>query len=187
MHIIAEYSHKGGKDFILRHHRSELEEIKRVIARVNAERFKTKVSKEKTMPGRMLYSPKDLNVEFRRRFEDLGWEKARIGIKTAIPEIGKTHKGFREMDHIKNKLGLEVQFGKYAFMVYNILAKMTIFAKRGKIDSGVEIVAMDNLVREMSTGISYFEQIKGDLESRGEGDIDIPVLVLGVDAIRRSR
>ena len=72
-------------------------------------------------------------------------------------------------------------------MVYNVSAKMTIFAKQGIIDSGVEIVAMRGMTKEMSTGISYFEQMKTDLELRGEADIDIPVLVLGVDVKKRPQ
>jgi len=82
---------------------------------------------------------------------------------------------------VKNKLGLEIQFGKYAFMIYNVAAKMTIFSKQGIIDSGVEVVPMRRLTEEMSTGVSSFEQMKTDLEYRGESDIDIPVLVFGID------
>jgi hypothetical protein len=100
---------------------------------------------------------------------------------------GKEHIGFREMDAVKNKLGVEVQFGKYAFMIYNVAAKMTIFAKRGIIDSGIEIVPMLSLANEMSSGVSYFEQIKTDLECRGVSNIDIPILILGVDAVKRPR
>lgn len=33
----------------------------------------------------------------------------------------------------------------------------------------------------MSTGVSYFEQIVWDLEKRGVSNIDIPVLILGID------
>ena len=58
---------------------------------------------------------------------------------------------------------------------------MTIFHNSGLIDSGVEIVPMLNMARQMSTGVSYFEQVKADLVHRGESEIDIPVLVLGVD------
>ncbi len=65
------------------------------------------------------------------------------------------------MDFVKNRLGVEVQFGKYSFMVYNVCAKMTIFNK-------------------MSTGVSYFEQFVWDLEKRGIANIDIPVLILGI-------
>jgi len=58
---------------------------------------------------------------------------------------------------------------------------MTIFHKRGFIDSGIEIVPVKTLAREMSSGISYFEQFVWDLEERGVSNIDIPVLILGID------
>ena len=83
---------------------------------------------------------------------------------------------------MKQKLGIEVQFGKYAFMVYNVCAKMTIFHNLHFIDHGIEIVPVKAFAEEMSTGVSYFEQFLWDLESRGVADIDIPVLILGIDA-----
>jgi hypothetical protein len=89
---------------------------------------------------------------------------------------------FREMDFVKSKLGVEVQFGKYAFMVYNVCAKMTIFKNLGHINAGVEIVPMKAFVAQMSTGVSYFEQFVWDLEQRGVSNIDIPVLILGIAA-----
>ena len=89
---------------------------------------------------------------------------------------------FREMDFVKDKLGVEVQFGKYSFMVYNVAAKMTIFHNLGHIDTGVEIVPVKAFASQMSSGVSYFEQFVWDLEARGTSNIDIPVLVLGIDA-----
>ena len=86
------------------------------------------------------------------------------------------------MDFVKNKLGVEVQFGKYSFMVYNVCAKMTIFKNLNVIDTGVEIVPIKQFANEMSTGVSYFEQFVWDLEHRGVSNIDIPVLILGIDA-----
>jgi hypothetical protein len=86
------------------------------------------------------------------------------------------------MDFVKEKLGVEVQFGKYAFMVYTVCAKMTIFRNLGHIDAGIEIVPVRGFTREMSTGVAYFEQFVWDLKTRGIGDIDIPVIVLGIDA-----
>ena len=90
-------------------------------------------------------------------------------------------KAYREMDFLKNRLGIEVQFGKYAFMVYNVCAKMTIFRNLGLIDAGIEIVPVKSFADEMSTGVSYFEQFVWDLETRGVADIDIPVLIFGLD------
>lgn len=86
------------------------------------------------------------------------------------------------MDFVKQKLGVEVQFGKYSFMVYNVAAKMTIFKNLGHIDAGVEIVPVKSFADEMSSGVSYFEQFVWDLKSRGVADIDIPVMILGIDA-----
>jgi len=187
LEIIAEYSHKDGKNFIEKYHPKELQEIKEVISLVDASACKTKESEEKTMMGEMLYAPKRLNKRFKELFTEREWTPTKIKVKTTIPEIGKTHKGTREMDMVKNKLGVEVQFGKYAFMVYNVSAKMTIFSKQGLIDSGVEIVAMREMTKEMSTGVSYFEQMKTDLEMRGNADIDIPVLILGIDFVKRPK
>ncbi|MGH9956645.1 MAG: BglII/BstYI family type II restriction endonuclease [Pyrinomonadaceae bacterium] len=59
---------------------------------------------------------------------------------------------------------------------------MTIFHKLGHIDHGIEIVPVKALAEEMSNGVSYFEQFIWDLESRGVVDIDIPVMILGIDA-----
>lgn len=84
------------------------------------------------------------------------------------------------MDFVKNKLGVEVQFGKYSFMVYNVCAKMTIFKKLGHIEAGIEVVPVKELADQMSTGVSYFEQFVWDLEQRGVADIDVPVMIIGI-------
>jgi len=114
MEIVASYSFKSGKEFIEKHHRPELDEVKDIISSVEASKLKTKVSEEKTMKGKLLYSPKRLNKEFRRLFDERGWStgtKARIEVKTYVPEIGQEHKGFREMDAIKNKVALKYNWG----------------------------------------------------------------------------
>ena len=174
MKVISEFSQKNGKEFISNEFPNELSEIYEVIEGVNLMDFKTKISREKTMPGELLYSPSELNREYKRRFNNLGWHEYRIKLPFG-------NGAFREMDFVKNRLGVEVQFGKYAFMAYNVSAKMTIFHNHNVIDAGVEIVPMKNMADQMSSGVSYFEQIKWDLENRGVADIDIPVIVMGID------
>lgn len=88
---------------------------------------------------------------------------------------------YREIDFLKERLGVEIQFGKYAFMVYNVCAKMTIFRNLDYIDAGIEIVPVKSFADDMSTGVSYFEQFVWDLEQRGVADIDIPVLIFSID------
>ena len=94
---------------------------------------------------------------------------------------GVIRNAYREMDFLKDRLGVELQFGKYAFMVYNVCAKMTIFHNLGHIDAGIEIVPVKSFAADMSTGVSYFEQFVWDLEQRGVADIDIPVLIYDID------
>jgi len=186
MKVVAKYSLQNGEKVIKEKYKNELAEIIEIIEEVDATKLKTKMSEEKTMPGDMLYNPGELNNEYDRLFYAKGWEKKRVKCKyTNKYYINNYRKecedGYREMDFIKNKLGVEVQFGKYAFMVYNVCAKMTIFKKMGLINAGVEIVPVKRLQSSMSTGVSYFEQFVWDLDQRGIADIDIPVLILGVD------
>ena len=189
MIIAGLYSFNGGQGVIEAHFPVELGEVKQIIAAVNSAQLKTKTSREKTMPGKTLYSPRALNKAFKREFEARGWRnhKVRCEYSTEYYMPGHTpntlSKGaFREIDFVKNRVGVEVQFGKYAFMVYNVCAKMTIFHKLGVIDVGVEIVPLKAFADDMSTGVSYFEQFVWDLEQRGIADIDIPVLILGITA-----
>ena len=187
MIIAAEYSFNDGHS-IQETHPHLLQEVRDIIAAVDASLYKTKESKEITMPGKMLYSPALLNSTFAQGFESKGWQKKRVRCHypTNFYRPGYSPKqmrpAFREMDFLKERLGIEVQFGKYAFMVYNVCAKMTIFRNLGYIDTGIEIVPVKSLAAEMSTGVSYFEQFVWDLEKRGVADIDIPVLIWGIDA-----
>ncbi len=190
MFIAGRYSFRGGEEFIQQQYPHLLGEVESVIASIDAEARRTKESKEITMPGKLLYSPKALNKAFKSAFHQFGWEpkKEFCDYSTEYytplyhPRIVKPNgqKPFREMDFLKEKLGIEVQFGKYAFMVYNVCAKMTIFRNLGYINAGIEIVPVKQFVDEMSTGVSFFEQFTWDLKQRGEADIDIPVLILGI-------
>lgn len=141
------------------------------------------------MMSRLLFNPRALNAAFKVEFFSRAWSPVKVNCDYSTThyledyEIRSSLRGaFREMDFVKDKLGVEVQFGKYSFMVYNVCAKMTIFRNLGYIDCGVEIVPVKAFALEMSSGVSYFEQFVWDLESRGVADIDIPVLILGIDA-----
>jgi len=189
MIIAGRYSFKGGEKVIQSKYASALREVEQIIATVDSQMFRTKTSREKTMPGKQLYSPPALNRAFTRQFHERGWQHHRVkceyptqyytrGYATSASSPG----AFRDMDFVRDRVGVEVQFGKYAFMVYNVCAKMTIFHNLDVIDVGIEIVPVKDFVVEMSSGVSYFEQIVWDLEQRGVADIDIPVLILGIAA-----
>ena len=187
MRIAGAYSFNNGAKAVSEKYSDLLVEIQTSIENIDAKACKNKESKEKTMPGQILYSPVELNNCFKKQLFQKGWQKVRVDCDYPTKFYSNDYKpkalrrgAFREMDFVKRMLGVEVQFGKYSFMVYNVAAKMTIFRNLGYIDMGVEIVPIKELAEEMSSGVSYFEQFVWDLEKRGVSDIDIPVLIWGI-------
>ena len=116
MIIAAEYSFNGGHS-IQKMHPYLLQEVEDIIAVVDASHYKIKESKL-TMPGKKLYSPSALN--FAQGFGAKGWQKKRVtcNYSTEYYRPGYSSKqmrpAYREMDFLKDRLGIEVQFGKYA-------------------------------------------------------------------------
>jgi hypothetical protein len=129
----------------------------------------------------------DLNKEFKNYLFPRGWSHVKENcvyspkyyVNGCRPSEKKVYP-YRDMDFVKDKVGVEVQFGKYSFMVYNVCAKMTIFRNFGHIETGIEIVPIKEFAEQMSTGVSYFEQFVWDLEQRGVANIDVPVLIIGI-------
>lgn len=190
MRTVAVLSFNKGKEAVAEKYANLLVEVNEVIKAVDASQCKDKLSLEGgRRKDKMLYWPTALNHFFKQEFKKREWKRERVVCEYSddyyIDDYAVRHKWrreFREMDFVKEHLGIEVQFGKYSFMVYNVSAKMTIFSNLGKIDTGIEIVPVKSFAQEMSTGISYFEQFEWDLRVRGTSNIDIPVLILGVDA-----
>ena len=188
MIIAAEYSFNNGER-LRNSHSHLLTELEEIIARVDSSIYKTKKSEEVNMKGKLLYSPGDLNKAYKREFLERGWRTQRVQCDYPVSYYRSGYRpkrlnrgAYREIDFLKERVGVEIQFGKYAFMVYNVCAKMTIFSNLDHINSGVEIVPVKAFADEMSSGVSYFEQFVWDLEARGVANIDIPVLIYGIDA-----
>lgn len=189
MNIAGVYSFNNGEEVVKSKYKFLIKEIESCIVSIDASLCRTKKSKEKTKKEKMLYSPVALNKAFKQLLLPIGWESVRVQCDYPTQFYLKNYKpktlnkgAFREMDFVKNKLGVEVQFGKYSFMVYNVAAKMTIFKNLSYIDAGIEIVPVKAFADEMSSGVSYFEQFVWDLEKRGTSNIDIPVMIIGIDA-----
>lgn len=83
MQVASTYSHLNGEEYLLVHYPERWQEVKDVIGLVDAEACKTKVSEEKTMKGKLLYSPNDMNKKFKNGLE------ARAGSNE------ETHSGLR--------------------------------------------------------------------------------------------
>ena len=181
MRIVYEYSHLGGAEILHVRYPSCEEEIDEVVRGVVAHR--TKVSKEKTMRGRALYSPKDMNRQFREGFRQRGYSELRDTYTITIPDSDVAIAGaFKQIDFVKGKVLVEVQFGKYAFMFYD-MAKFQYFFNESKADLGIEILPCHALHKGMSTGVSYGEQLVYDIErlKRHFPAVPVKVILLDVD------
>ena len=201
MRVAAQYSHLNGWEYMLVHHRELWDEILDVIARVDAEACRSKISREKTMPGRLLYSPKDMNDRFKARFEELGWKQRRQTFYVTDDEdlmrsiyshpeeeqrkaIGETGRepimSYNQTDFVKNRIAVEVQFGKYAFVAHDLFVKHLSFFVADIIDVGIEILPMKQMERDMSSGVPYYERDLVNVIRQGRGVPAVPLILLGV-------
>ncbi|MBI2322735.1 MAG: BstYI [Chloroflexi bacterium] len=150
-----------------------------MIAAVKPQR--TKVSQEKTMAGRLLIDPVDMNRQFDAQFRARRYQALRDTYTITIPDSDIEISGaFKQIDFVKGKVLVEVQFGKYAFMFYD-MAKFQYFFNQSKADVGVEIVPSHVLHRQMSSGVSYGEQLVYDIERLQRHFPAVPVRVILVD------
>jgi hypothetical protein len=155
------------------------QEIYQVIKSIKPE--KAKESKEKTMKGKMLYAPVQMNQQFADSFHAHGFAELRDTYTITIPDHDVSISGaFKQIDFVKEKVLVEVQFGKYAFMFYD-MAKFQYFFNENKADVGVEIVPCHHLHKQMSTGVSYGEQLIYDIERLKRHFPSVPIKVILID------
>lgn len=163
MKICETYSHLNGLEFLLVHKPELWQQVQSVVAAVDAEECKTKVSKEKRMTGKLLYSPREMNASFKRLLKARGWEESRVSYwvtrseklirktlsmppeeqKTEIEAAGETAiYSYNQTDFVRDRVAIEVQFGKYSFVAYDLFVKHLAFYIGDFIDVGVEILPM---------------------------------------------
>ena len=201
MQIKARYSHLNGEEYLLVHRNQLWEEVQAAIAEVDAFACRTKVSKERTMPGKMLFSPTDMNRAFRDGLRRLGWNERRSTFwvtederilrgtytlpeeeqRKAIEGAGFTPiMSYNQTDFVKERVAVEVQFGKYAFVAHDLFVKHLSFYVSDIIDVGIEILPMKELEREMSSGVPYYERDLLNVLRQGRGVPSVPLVLIGV-------
>ena len=180
MKKVYEYSHLGGSEILQVRYPAIARDIDEVIANIKNVP-KTKKSKEKTKGERMLYSPKWLNDAFRNGLNARGFDELKLHFEVRLPNYPVIIKNaFKQIDFVKERVLTEVQFGKYAFMFYD-MAKFQYFFNEEKADVGVEIVPCRGLTKDMSTGVSYGEQLVGDILRLRRHFPAVPIKVILID------
>lgn len=196
------YSHLNGLEFLQIKKPELLEEVKLIIELVDASKLRTKVSREKTMKDRVLYSPTSMNAKFREYFRSKGWGEERyqyyvttnpviapsllrLDIESqlkALKESGELDPihSYKQTDFVKDRVGVEVQFGKYSFVAYDLFVKHLFFYSGYRIDVGVEILPVKELQKEMSSGVPYYEGELHNILVQGRNVPAVPLVILGI-------
>lgn len=201
MRIVEVYSHLNGREHILVHHPKMWEEIERVVKSVDANALRTKQSKEIRKQGQMLYSPIRLNKEFSTLLSAKGWHESRTSYwvtvdaelirktmhlspddqRQEILAAGKEPIGsFNQTDFVKDRIAIEVQFGKYSFVAFDLFVKHMAFYVGNVIDVGVEILPMKELSAVMSSGVAYYERELYNVIRQGRGVPAVPLVLVGI-------
>jgi len=101
--------------------------------------------------------------------------------KQAITEAGlPAFYSYNQTDFVKDRAAVEVQFGKYSFIAYDLFVKHMAFYVGNRIDVGIEILPMKSLQVEMSSGVPYYEGGLYDLIREGRGVPAVPLVLVGV-------
>ncbi|MCY4184838.1 MAG: BglII/BstYI family type II restriction endonuclease [Rhodobacteraceae bacterium] len=202
MKIVEKYSHLNGEEYLIVHKPKLRREVQDTIQKVNAEEYRTKISKERTKLGEILYSPKDMNKAFKDGFERLSWKERRntfwvTSDAKLLSDIYRLHdknqkkeieakglipiKSSNQTDFFKERVVIEVQFGKYPFVAYDLFVKHPSFFTSGIIDVGIEILPIKELQSMMSSGISYYEREILNVIRQGRGVPAVPLILIGVE------
>ncbi len=202
MRIAHEYSHLNGKEWLLVHRPQLWNEIEAAIVSLDAASHRTKISKERAMRGKRLYSPSGLNEEISSLLGARGWHETRTsywvtGDQKLVRQIAALRPGeqkrlieeaglepissYNQTDFVKDRVAVEVQFGKYAFIAYDLFVKHLAFYVGDEIDVGIEIVPTKKMQAEMSSGPGYYEWALFHIARQGRTSPPVPLVLLGVE------
>lgn len=201
MKIERYYSHLNGYEHIQFHKPQLWREISSVIEGLDAAACKTKESRERRMKGRLLYSPKAMNKCFKAALEGHGWKESKTSywvtadhrlIRKTVMLPAQEQKqeieaagaiaisSYNQTDFIKERIQIEVQFGKYAFVAFDMFVKHMAFFVGDQMDVGIEILPMKTLQEQMSSGVPYYERGLYDVLRQGRSTPAVPLVVVGV-------
>lgn len=203
MKITQKYSHLNGEEYLIVHHNDLYKEIKDIIASIDAHKLRTKISKEKRKVGNSLLAPIELNRAFNDAFYKQKWEESRYNyyitldrelMEKSVLMPAKEQKEFlikngekepifsyNQTDFVKNKIAVEIQFGKYAFVAFDLFVKHMLFYSGGKINLGIEILPTKKMQSQMSSGVAYYEGEVYNVMRQGRNSPPVPLLILGIE------
>ena len=202
MKIAYFYSHLNGYEHMAVHHPKLWDEIEEAVSSINANDY-TKVSHAKVTAGRIFYDQKALNRCFEEFLCPKQWKSVTIpyyvtsDVSTAREIAGVREKEEQkriicrnghtpyitnnQVDFVKDRVALEVQFGKYFSVAYDLHVKHTFFFLRNDIDVGIEIVPTKAMCLKMDSGVAWYENELANVIREGRSNPTVPIVLIGIE------
>lgn len=196
------YNHLNALEFLIVNRKKEWEQILKAIGSIDANQF-LKISNDKTRSGEIVYNQVAINNEFKRILGSSGWNEKRTEyyVTSDIPtakEIVRVkdaetqkqtieNKGYKalstynQVDFVKDRVAIEVQFGKYFSVAYDLHVKHTFFFLLDEIDVGIEIIPTHAMMRRMDSGVSWFENEITNVIREGRNNPSVPIVIIGIE------
>lgn len=196
------YNHLNAEEFLIVKRSAQWQQILDAIESIDANQF-LKISNDKTRRGEVLYNQVAINDEFKRILGSSGWNEMKTEYyvtgdistskdivrekdaevqKRTIEERGHTaFSTYNQVDFVKDRIAVEVQFGKYFSVAYDLHVKHTFFFLRDEIDVGIEIIPTHAMMRRMDTGVSWFENEVTNVIREGRNNPSVPIVIIGIE------
>lgn len=181
MRTVHVHSHLGGSE-ILQVNYPEIDQLIDEVIVATGNDFLDKVSLEIGRIGKMQYNPKTMNRAFKREFGARGFQELKRKVSPNVPgwDTSDVQDGFKQIDFFQDRVLVEVQFGKYFAMFYD-MAKLEYFYRQNEADVGVEIVPSFRLAREMSSGVGRGEMLVTDIMGLQRSFPAFPVKIIFIE------
>lgn len=119
-------------------------------------------------------SPAYLADQFKFQLAQHGW------LKRTIRFGEQPGSGLSNLYAVKDKLGIEYLFGKFAFVDSHLFVKFPLFVREEIIDIAVLIIPMKSLTSKMIAEVSNFEMIENRLTHITSQLPKYPFVILGI-------
>ena len=202
MRIKEIHSHLGGHECLLVRRKAVWNELEAIVVRTEATPFCPKATERDGLNGMARWEAAQIRRAMGHRFIAAGWKQARApslrcnnsgsllppshGAKSRQQEAEIEKAGlkpiasYNQTDFVKRRVAVEVQFGKYSFIAYDLFIKHLAFYIGDVIDVGVEILPMKSMQAEMSSGPGYYEFALYGIARQGRGVPAVPLVLVGV-------
>lgn len=203
MRIQYRYNHLHAEEYLYYRKENLIIELEQVIYSIDANKY-LKISCDKANLGEIYYDQGALNEEINKGLNERGWKEFKIyyyvteneEISKQIVKISEKEEqkriieennleplsSFNQVDFKKDTVAVEVQFGKYFSVAYDLHVKHTFFYLREDIEVGIEIIPTHKMMLCMDTGVAWYENEVTNVIREGRNNPAVPVYILGIES-----